>query len=201
MDRVRLCTSHPAKGGRGNYRKQGIGFHSPALPALPWPHAGCKRTLLTILRLSALIWRVWITSFISLQRDLLSTTAAESNTSSPSTGASPGGVSSLADTWTALRGWGRSKRAHPRSTHCGPTSTQTGKPEQERLCKSKNMKGGLLAEDAWSCTSLWTVWLTVPQLGSRSWGCWLPGSKSMKLGRQHMMVFSLCAQCTFFYCS
>lgn len=31
--RVRLCTTYLAKGGRGNYREEGTGFHSPALPA------------------------------------------------------------------------------------------------------------------------------------------------------------------------
>lgn len=49
----------------------------------------------TILCLSALIQRVWITSFISLQNDLLSTTAAKSYTLSPSAHASPASRASL----------------------------------------------------------------------------------------------------------
>lgn len=48
--------------GRRNWLPQ------PCSPRLHWPHAGYKSTLWTIVRLSALIWRVWITSFISLQR-------------------------------------------------------------------------------------------------------------------------------------
>lgn len=31
-DRARLCTSYLAKGGRGNYREEGTGVYSPALP-------------------------------------------------------------------------------------------------------------------------------------------------------------------------
>jgi len=78
------------------------------------------------------------------------------------------GVSRAADTCVVLPGREHIKRAHTRSTHCGPTSPQTGQPEQERLYKSKNMKGGLLAEEARSCTSLWALWITLPQLGSHS---------------------------------
>lgn len=40
--------------------------------------------------------------------------------------------------------------------------------EQEHLYKSKNIKGWRLAEEAWSCTFLWALWLTLQQLGSHS---------------------------------
>lgn len=172
MDRVRLCTSYPAKGGSGSCREEGTGFYSPALPALPWPPAGWRRPLLTILRLSALIWRVWITSFISLQRDTLSKTAAKSN-AEPQHWCFPShaGRSGLTDTWIVLPSWGHIKRAQPHSTHCGP--------EQGYLYKSKNTKRGLFVEGAWSCISLLTLGLSLQQLVSHSWGCRVPESKSM----------------------
>lgn len=190
MDGIRLCTSHHAKEGWRNGNKEEMWLQSPAPCFALTSYAGCGRTLLTILCLSALIWRVWITSFISLRTELLSATAARSYASSP-------GLLQLGEEQhhQLLLDRGHLNKARPILTvklHLPPP--QIREPEQELSHSSKNVKEGLFTKEAWSCTSLWTpeTW----QLQLRTSGI---TEQVYKTGKTALS--SLCAQYVFFYCS
>lgn len=180
MDGTRLCTSHHAKEGWRNGNKEEMWLQSPAPCFALTSYAGCGRTILTILCLSALIWRVWITSFISLRTELLSATAARSYASSPGL-LQPGEEQHH----QLLLDRGHLNKARPILTvklHLPPP--QIREPEQELLHWSKTWRKGS------SQRKLGPVLLYgLPKLGSYSWGHRVSQSKSTRLGRQHFPVF------------
>lgn len=189
MDGTRLCTSHHAKEGWRNGNKEEMWLQSPAPCFALTSYAGCGRTILTILCLSALIWRVWITSFISLRTELLSATAARSYASSPGL-LQPGEEQHH----QLLLGRGHQEGTSHSYCEATPTSTTNTRAWAGTFTLKQNVKEGLFTKEAWSCTSLWTpeTW----QLQLRTSGI---TEQVYKTGKTALS--SLCAQYVFFYCS
>lgn len=164
-------------------------LQSPAPCFALTSYAGCGRTILTILCLSALIWRVWITSFISLRTELLSATAARSYASSPGL-LQPGEEQHH----QLLLGRGHQEGTSHSYCEATPTSTTNTRAWAGTFTLKQNVKEGLFTKEAWSCTSLWTpeTW----QLQLRTSGI---TEQVYKTGKTALS--SLCAQYVFFYCS